>query len=287
MTDRPGPQLELVERRPSKPVLQTPVLLVHGAYAGAWCWEEYFLPYFADQGVHAYALSLRGHGRSEGRQQLPMTALADYVEDIEQVVARLPQPPVLVGHSMGGMVVQKYLERHDDVPGVVLMASVPPQGLCLPALQLMLNDPWLFWQVSLMQYTSPSHTGFESDRPLVFSDAISDADRQRFRRRFGPESARAMWDMTVSDLVCPWRIKKPPMLVLGGGGDVLFTEKMVRSTASAYGVQAEIFPNMAHLMMLEPGWQQVADRIIDWLTALEGGKSQPRRAAGTRRRAKK
>ncbi len=78
---RRKPKLELLERRPAKPRLKTPVLFVHGAYTGAWCWEDYFLPYFAEQGIHAFAVSLRGHGRSEGRQMLAATSLADYVDD--------------------------------------------------------------------------------------------------------------------------------------------------------------------------------------------------------------
>lgn len=269
MVGRRMPRLELLERRPSAPRLETPVLFVHGAYAGAWCWDDYFLPYFAEQGVHAAAVSLRGHGGSEGRQQLAATSLADYVDDVAWAVRQLPRPPLLVGHSMGGMVVQKFLERQVQVPGVVLMASVPPQGLGLPTLRLMLHDPWLLWQVSLIQHVNPSYANLETARRMGFSAALSDEEMRRHQERFGPESSRAIWDMTIADLVCPWRIDKPPMLVLGGEKDALFPQRMVRATASAYGVTAEIFPDMAHVMMLEPGWQQVAERIIAWLTALE------------------
>lgn len=227
------------------------------------------MPYFAEQGVHSYALSLRGHGNSPGRDRLAMATLSDYVDDLEWAVSRIAQPPVLVGHSMGGMIIQKYLERQVDVAGVVLMASVPPQGLGLPTLRLMLRDPMLLWQMSMIQHVDPSYGDLDTTRRVGFSDAMPDADLQRLRERFGPESSRAIWDMTVSDLVRPWRIKKPPMLVLGGTSDALFPPGMVRSTASAYNVKAEFFPDMAHVMMLEPGWQSVADRIIEWLTGLE------------------
>lgn len=272
MVGRRAPALELLERRPAEARVKAPVLFVHGAYAGAWCWEDHFLPYFAEQGVHAYAVSLRGHGSSEGRQQLAATSLADYVDDVAWAVSQLDQPPVLVGHSMGGMVVQKYLERQVEVAGVVLMASVPPQGLGLPTLRLMLHDPWLLWQVSLIQHVDPSYANLETARRMGFSASMSDAELLRHQERFGPESSRAIWDMTVADLVCPWRIDKPPMLVLGGDQDALFTQRMVRATASAYGVTAEFFPDMAHVMMLEPGWRQVADRILAWMAALEQQK---------------
>lgn len=263
-----GLQLELLEQLSSNPTVQVPVLFVHGAYGGAWCWQEHFMPYFAERGIHSFALSLRGHGNSQGRERLATTTLADYVDDLSWAVEQMPQPPVLVGHSMGGMIIQKYLERQVDVLAVVLMASVPPQGLGLPTIRLMLHDPALLWQMSLIQHIDPSYGSLETARRVGFSDAMPDEELQRLRERFGPESSRAIWDMTVSDLVCPWRIKKPPMLVLGGADDALFTPAMVRSTADAYNVQAELFPDMAHVMMLEPGWQRVADRIIDWVAAL-------------------
>jgi pimeloyl-ACP methyl ester carboxylesterase len=274
MTSRAAPRLEVVERTAGERRLSVPVLFIHGAYVGAWCWEEHFLPYFAARGVDCYAMSLRGHGRSEGRQRLAMTTLADYVDDVARVIAGLPQPPVLIGHSMGGMVVQKYLERHAEVPAAVLMASVPPQGLGLPTLRLVLRSPWFAWPVSPMQRIDPAAGNFQYPRHGGFSDDLPDEDLRRYRSRFGPESTRALWDMTVADLVCPWRIKKPPMLVLGGAKDALFTPRMIRSTANAYGLRAEIFPDMAHVMMLEPGWQRVADYIIDWLLTLPGAPDQ-------------
>jgi pimeloyl-ACP methyl ester carboxylesterase len=48
---------------------RSPILFVHGAWHGAWCWEN-FLPYFADRGYGAYAVSLRGHGASQGRDRI-------------------------------------------------------------------------------------------------------------------------------------------------------------------------------------------------------------------------
>src|SRR5215475_7769604 len=83
---------------------QPSLLFVHGACLGAWCWEDHFLPYFAKRGYHALALDLRGHGRSGGRAQLQEYALEDFVRDVAQVASRLSKPPIVVGHSMGGLI---------------------------------------------------------------------------------------------------------------------------------------------------------------------------------------
>ena len=70
-------------------------------FHGAWCWDEHFLPYFAQHRYTAHAFSLRGHCGSAGRDRLRWTSLADYVSDLNKVVSQLPSAPVLVGHSMG------------------------------------------------------------------------------------------------------------------------------------------------------------------------------------------
>lgn len=134
--------LEVLCRTPSGQPKPAPLLFVHGAYVSAWCWEEHFLPWFAERGWAAYALSLSGHGHSRRREHLDSYSIDDYVRDVAEVAARLPAPPVLIGHSMGGMVVQKYLEKH-RAPAAVLMSSVPPQGLLGSAFGLAFAKPHL------------------------------------------------------------------------------------------------------------------------------------------------
>jgi len=81
-----------------------PLLFVHGGYSDSWFWDAYFLPWFARQGYAAHALSLRGHGESGGHDSLFVVGLDDYAADVEHVMAELPAPPVLIGHSMGAAV---------------------------------------------------------------------------------------------------------------------------------------------------------------------------------------
>lgn len=71
-------KLETIARRPPQPRAGAPrVLLVHGVCVGAWVWEEHFMPYLADAGFEVHALSLRGHGASEGRARLDDWGLSD------------------------------------------------------------------------------------------------------------------------------------------------------------------------------------------------------------------
>jgi alpha-beta hydrolase superfamily lysophospholipase len=86
--------------------------------------------------------------------------------------------------------------------------------------------------------------------------------------RIQEESFRAALDVALLDLPRPKRVITP-MLVLGAANDRIFTVSEIEKTARAYHTDAEIFPDMAHDMMLDSGWEAVADRIIAWLDERE------------------
>ena len=259
-------QLEIIEASPPKGGGARPLLFVHGAFAGAWCWSEHFLPYFAKQGFRACAVSLSGHGGSPGRERLDRLSISDYVNDLEQAVSTIGGDPILVGHSMGGFVVQKYLERA-TAPGVVLMASVPPQGLLSASITLAFSNPGLFADVNSMMHRG--RASLESLQHALFGSPVAADKLLAYYRQMQPESQRAMWDMTFFDLPRLRRERCPTMLVLGAERDILVPPAEVEQAARAYGTEAEIFLGMGHVMMLEADWQKVADRIIEWVRAGE------------------
>src|SRR5512147_330689 len=102
----------------------------------------------------AHAVNLRGHGNSEGREKLRWTRIADFVEDVTNVVRQFPNPPVLIGHSMGGFIIQKYLEDH-NVPAAVLLSSPSPAGLLPTAIRTARRQPWVFTKVNLTMSLKP------------------------------------------------------------------------------------------------------------------------------------
>ena len=242
---------------------KSPILFVHGAWHAAWCWEN-FLPYFADRGYAAYAVSLRGHGASEGRDGLRWHSAAyDYVADIVQVIQMMPQPPILVGHSMGGYVVQKYLETHQTAAGV-LLASLPVSGLFGFAVRYGLRHPLSLLKSQLLLNNWCLIETPELAQEAFFSPDMSAAEVERHFSRLQPESFRVTFEMMLLNLPRPDRVKTS-MLVLAAANDRVFSVTEEQATANAYGTEVVVFPDMAHDMMLEPSWQQVADRILGWL----------------------
>ena len=260
-------QLEVLSRIPEQPVGEAPLLFIHGSFVGAWCWEEHFLPFFADHGYAAYALSLRGHGNSEGKGRLHWTALREYVADVEQVVTELGRKPILIGHSMGGIVVQKYLEQN-SMPGIVLMASVPPHGLWPEAVRLAFENPLLLQTINLIQFGGPVFATLDLTKRAIFSADAPDWLVAQYHRRMQEESRRAVIDMNWLDLPNSIRQQRLAALVLGAENDALVGQGAVRATARVFGVQAQMMPGIAHAMMLETGWRTVAERILAWLRRL-------------------
>ncbi|HRQ40771.1 MAG TPA: alpha/beta fold hydrolase [Chloroflexota bacterium] len=254
--------LEIISRQPETAQYQTPLLFVHGAWHGAWCWEEFFLPYFAEKGWATYALSLRGHGNSPGREKMRGHSVNGYVSDVVEVAQTLPAAPVVIGHSMGGLVVQKYLERY-HAPAGVLLAAVPPHGVIGTTLRLGRNHPGVLLKTNLTLSMQPVIGTQALAREMFFSEEMPEDEVVRYYGRMHNESFRAFNDMLWLNLPKPKRVKAP-MLVLGGTKDTIFTGAEVKSTAVAYNTEA-VFFDMAHDMMLEAGWIEVADHIINWL----------------------
>lgn len=269
MNSRHAESLEVFRCVPQKPrASMPPLLFLHGAYTAAWCWREHFLPFFASQGFDAHALNFSGHGESRSRDHLDSYSINNYVDDVAEVVAGLDTPPVLIGHSMGGFVVQKYLEQH-AAPAAVLMCSVPPQGLASSAVSMFFGKPHLL--VDLNRLMTGGQVALDSLKEALFAQPVSPDDLMRYDRMAQPESHRAIWDMMLFNLPHTSRALenlprgREDLLVMGAALDMIIPASSVEMTARSYGVDAHILTGMGHGLMLEVDWKKPAQDIIDWL----------------------
>ncbi len=193
-----------------------PVLFVHGAWHGAWCWDKYFLKYFEEHGFAAYALSLRGHGNSYKPKWFNCTRLSAYVDDLhgvaEKIASHHGQPPVLVGHSMGGAVVQKYLETHPEIPAAVLMASIPPGGVLRATLRILRKYPRLFARINRERNLYLLVETPERAREFLFSEDMPDAEVSEYHGQLGKESYFSYLDTLRPRYLRPKLVKTPVYL---------------------------------------------------------------------------
>ena len=256
--------LEVIDKGSCSEAHPTPLLFVHGAWHAAWCWDEHFLDFFADKGYRAMAVNLRGHGNRSTPKALRFCSVADYVDDVASVADSLPTRPVVIGHSLGGGIVQKYLESH-KAPAAVLLASVPPQGVRAALLRFARRHPWITVKATLTGDTMAMVKTPARAREYMFSPQTAERLVGDCVERFQQESQRAIYvDLMFRNLPRP-EIVTAPMLILGAEADGTFSAEEVRATARAYHTEAELFADMGHDMMLESGWPNVAERIHVWL----------------------
>ena len=239
-----------------------PLLFVHGAFLSAACWERHVMPELAAAGFDCYALSLRGHGQSEGHEFLPIASLDHYVYDLGNSIARLPQRPILIGHSMGCTIIQRWLREH-HAPGAVFIAPIPPANALCSAMQIALAEPRRLFELNRPQFAGNALTNLQEVRGILFAPDTDDATIRDALPLFQPESHRAIIDLSL--LQEQNRPEWPPSLLVGGEQDVLIPPVIVKALAQCCGVHAEILPGMGHVMMLEPRWPSLTACLKHWL----------------------
>jgi pimeloyl-ACP methyl ester carboxylesterase len=250
---RPIPPVhrEVRSARPAGDEPRPPILFVPGAGHGAWAFEEHWLEHTAQRGYPAHAMSLRGQGAS-GRAG--GASLRAYVHDVVQVAAGLPRQAVLVGHGVGALVVAHALARY-PARAAVLIAPVFGGWRTLGA--ALMRNPF---------GTLPGAFGarIRVRRGQLFGPNLHSSAARAYAARIGGTSARVQWQLLrAATPQAP--VGDPPVLVAGSPDDKIVPRTVLNHVATSYGGAPLLFPGMGHAMMLDAGWAEPIDAIIDWL----------------------
>jgi pimeloyl-ACP methyl ester carboxylesterase len=243
----------------------TTIVMVHGAFCGGWAFER-FRTAFEAQGMTVIAPDLRGHGADEGG--VVGVSMADYAADIQRLCDGLSEPPILLGHSMGGLVAQM-AARRARIAALVLLAPSPPWGVSGSSIE----EAVTAFGVQVM---GPLSSGaVEPDRGLMrhYSlDRTPAEEREAIIARLRPESGRALrealnwWlDPFMTTSVGPGALPVP-VLAIAGQHDVVHPPATVRQIAQRIGATYEAMPGMSHWLLGEAGWEDVAARVLRWLS---------------------
>ena len=212
-------------------VARPKIIMVHGGFCGGWAFDSFRQPFEAA----GHACPGPGPARARpGAQGVAGVSMSDYAADIAALIEAQPEPPVLIGHSMGGLVAMMAAAKA-PVRALVLLAPSPPWGV--PAAQsleeaasaMTLHALGPFW----LQAVEPD---FASAR-LYSLDRLDTAARKATFDRMTAESGRALWEtlnwwldpfMTTS---VPADRIKAPALVIVGDRDMIHPPATVRQTA--------------------------------------------------------
>jgi pimeloyl-ACP methyl ester carboxylesterase len=228
-----------------------PVLFVPGFGHAAWVYAEHWLEHTAERGFPAYAMSLRGHGASGPGADADLRA---YVHDVVQVAAALPRRAILIGSGAGALVVAMALARYPARAGVLLAPAFGGMAAGLAALRRnpLGTLPGLFGRPLRLRGTQ------------LFSSALSEAVARDYVTRLGGASGRAQRQLIRrQDPEAP--VGDPPVLVAGSPDDRVVARAELDRVARRYGGAPLLFPGMGHDLMLDAGWPEPIEAIVDWL----------------------
>lgn len=253
-------KLEVVTHESKEAPFRGDLLFIHGAWSSSWYWESYLMPWFARRGYRCHAVSLRGHGGSSGNVR--WASIKNYVADV-QIVADTLDNPVIIGHSMGAFVAQKYAAKN-PVRAIGLLASIPPSGAWHALWKVITRHPsgLLRSLASLDLYGVVSNR--DTARSLLYSRTKSQTDKDHLLEHCQSESLRAFIDM----LVLPIRKRLPkdtPVFVLGAERDQIITARNTRETARFHNVDATTLPLAAHMLTVDDPWELAAVALEYWL----------------------
>jgi pimeloyl-ACP methyl ester carboxylesterase len=261
-------KLELIEAKPDRRAYPHPLLFVHPLGHAAWYWEENFLRYFAAQGFHCFAMSLRGHGQSEGKDHLRWASTKDYLADIAAAAAQLPARAVLVGDSLGGMLVRKYLEKNAP-PAAVLLSPASQRGAWHFSLKVLRKHPLLFLQLNTTFHVKPLYSTPQLYREVFCGDQLPEGLVKKYQSKTDNDSYR-MYTELLLGLAEPKRYAaQTPVLLLTGSEDRTFPKSSYDKIETQLGAKRVELPGLPHEMALDTHWQLAADSIIQWLFTLK------------------
>jgi|SRR5271165_557064 len=244
-------------RRPS-------LVFVHGAFCGAWVWAEHFLPFFAELGWHGVAVSLSGHGESPGRKQLDRFGISDYVADVAVAAAGLDRPPVVIGHSMGGVVAQHFARKH-QASGLALLAPASLTSLAGSFAHMSLRRPDLLRALGRVQSRGVTAEDYEAIRRGLFSADFPVDLAMRYSRQFQRESVRANLELMVPQWPLLMGRPRLSVLVMGGADDCFIPYVDLLTSSTFWNAELRVLEGVPHALMLDTSWRASAETVADWL----------------------
>lgn len=241
-----------------------PILMQHGMWHGAWCWAEW-QAILAEQGWESHAISLPGHGASPATKSVRFSTMGDYLSVLKQEIERLPRRPVLMGHSMGGALVQWYLKKVvDDLPAVVLVAAWTAHSTWGDGTLLHLKrDPVGFTLVGLTLSTQPLVRNAERAASMLITEGAIHSPEE-LHGKLCEESALVL-NQHNPPLWRPLRDLKTPILWLGAELDAVVSLKGAQRSAEFYGAEFQLIEGVGHNLMMEKNFRETALKVDRWL----------------------
>lgn len=252
------------------------IVLVHGLWVTPRCWENFQRHYEAlgHQVIAPAWPGIKGDATEMRRAPSCLNGVgaAEVIDHYARIIRDLPEPPIIIGHSYGGVITQVLIDRGLGAAGVAI-DSVPPKGIYIL--------PVSTYLALLPSFLKPgTYRGtFLFTLPQfwkVFANTLSETEvRKEYESQAIPASGRAIFQAALSNLMpnAPTAVnfrnaKRSPLLFIGGEKDVIMPSALNRTNFRKYRSSAvtafKEFSGRSHYIIAENGWEEVADYALEW-----------------------
>lgn len=244
---------------------ENPVLFIHGAFHGSWCFH-YFQKYYARLGYDTYAVNWKGHYLSKPDPLFGKRSIIDAVEDCEKTAQKLfKKPPVLVGHSMGALISLIFAERN-KAKCCILLDGAPYRKIFLDAgLDKMMTRKGIESNFSI----SDDYRFTLSDKKAadIFFDPLltGKEETERYLTLVQEESGAILTDVFTGKIEVNKNKILCPVYVLGKSFSPTGHRLNEMKAKDLSAKDCRVFENMTHDMMLQKDWKAYAEIILDWI----------------------
>lgn len=253
--------------------------MIHGMWCGSWYWDHY-KNFFEGKGYSCVIPNLRYHDVAPSEPPhmlLGKTSLLDYAEDLEKEIRKLDAPPILMGHSMGGLLAQ-ILGSRGLAEALVLLTPASPHGIMALKPSVIKSfwsvmKKWGFWKkpmritfdeavYSVLNLLPPE------EQRAIYDKFVFESGRAATEIGFWLFDSRGAAKVDESKVTCP-------VLVVAGAEDKITPKSVVRKVAKKYEAVSDYkeFENHAHWVIGEPGWEDIAAYVNKWLNETLPGQS--------------
>ncbi|MGD0276751.1 MAG: alpha/beta hydrolase [Syntrophales bacterium] len=247
------------------------IFMIHGMWAGGWYWENY-VKYFGDKGYRCVSTTLRYHEMDPNSlpdSRLGTTSILDYANDLKGEIRKLGDKPIIMGHSMGGLLTQ-ILASRGLAKTAVMIAPASPRGIL--ALKPSVIKSFFSVMIKPGFWKKPMRLSFDafvySQMHLLspemqcakYSQVVYESGRAASEIGFWLLDPNQATNVDESKVTCP-------VLIIAGSQDRITPASVVKNVAKKYKAVSTFkeYPDHAHSIILETGWQKVAEDIEIWL----------------------
>ncbi len=251
------------------------ILMIHGMWGTGSYWEN-FKGFFEGKGYRCVVPTLRFHDmdpKGAPDPRLGTTSLLDYVEDLEKLIRELHVTPIVIGFSMGGLLAQ-ILGSRGLTKALVLLSPAPPHGIHALTLSVAINFRsvlmrWGFWKKPFRLPFAATSNGMlnmvpPESRRSIYDQFVYESGRAASEIGFWFFDSKGAAKVDESKVTCP-------VLIITGEQDrehpLPVTWKIVKRYEKVATYKE--LSGHGHWLVGEPGWQEIAESIEDWLHKLE------------------